>query len=130
MLEYGIGNGRVALGIARANVEIVGVDLSRSMLDDLAAALEKQAPKLRERVSFHHGDMRKVETCHVCLGYLKTVTTLTARASADVVVEDAATVAYDVAAIEAGFARPAKSGHPLGARIEARRRSGLLGFRR
>jgi FdhE protein len=76
------------------------------------------------------GDMRKVETCHVCQGYLKTVTTLTARAPADVVVEDAATVAYDVAAIEAGFARPAKSGHPLGARVEARRRSGLLGFRR
>ena len=65
-----------------------------------------------------------------CRGYLKTVTTLTARAPADVVVEDAATVAYDVAAIEAGFARPAESGHPLSARVEARRRSGLLGFRR
>jgi FdhE protein len=76
------------------------------------------------------GEMRKVETCHVCRGYLKTVTTLTARAPADVVVEDAATVAYDVAAIEAGFARPAASGHPLGARVETRRRSGLLGFRR
>lgn len=80
-------------------------------------------------VSEAAGDMRKVETCHVCRGYLKTVTTLTARSPADVVVEDAATVVYDVAAIEAGFARPPESGHPLGARVE-RRRSRLLGFRR
>jgi len=61
VLEYGIGNGRVALGIARAGVAVEGVDLSRSMLDDLAEVLAKQAPKLRERVRFHHGDMRKVE---------------------------------------------------------------------
>jgi len=74
--------------------------------------------------------MRKVETCHVCRGYLKTVTTLTARSAADVVVEDAATATYDVAAIEAGFARPSESGYPLGVRVEARRRSRLLGFRR
>jgi len=61
VLEYGVGNGRVALGIARANIAIEGVDLSRSMLDDLAATLEKQAPKVRERLRFHHGDMRKLE---------------------------------------------------------------------
>src|SRR6188472_3750538 len=61
VLEYGIGNGRVALATARTGVEVEGVDLSRSMLDDLAATLEKQVPKVRERVRFHHGDMRKVK---------------------------------------------------------------------
>jgi SAM-dependent methyltransferase len=61
VLEYGIGNGRVALATARTGVEVEGVDLSRSMLDDLATTLEKQAPKVRERVRFHHGDMRKVK---------------------------------------------------------------------
>jgi FdhE protein len=76
------------------------------------------------------GAMRKVETCHLCRGYVKTVTTLTARTPAEVVLEDAASAPYDVAAIEAGFSRPAAPGHPLGARVEPRRRSGLLGFRR
>jgi FdhE protein len=76
------------------------------------------------------GAMRKVETCHVCRGYLKTVTTLTARTPAEVVLEDAESAPYDVAAIEAGFSRPATPGYTLGARVEARRRSGLFGFRR
>jgi FdhE protein len=78
-------------------------------------------------VSEAAGEMRKVETCQVCRGYLKTVATLTARSHAEVVVEDAATVAYDVAAIEAGYARPAAAGYRLGVRVEARRRPGLLG---
>jgi FdhE protein len=81
-------------------------------------------------VSEAFGTMRKVETCHVCRGYLKTVATLTARTPAEVVLEDAASAAYDVAAIEAGFVRPASPGHALGARVEPRRRSSLLGFRR
>jgi FdhE protein len=81
-------------------------------------------------VSEAAGDMRKVETCHACRGYLKTVTTLTARAPTDVVIEDAATVPYDVAALEAGFTRPTTSGHSFTMSVEARRRSRLLGFRR
>ena len=58
VLEYGVGNGRVALAIARAGVEVHGVDLSRPMLDDLARRLEKEKPATRERVRFTHGDMR------------------------------------------------------------------------
>jgi SAM-dependent methyltransferase len=58
VLEYGIGNGRVALALAQAGIEVEGVDLSRAMLDALAAALAKRPPQVRERVRFHHADMR------------------------------------------------------------------------
>ena len=34
VLEYGVGNGRIALHVARAGIEVHGVDLSRPMLDD------------------------------------------------------------------------------------------------
>ena len=61
VLEYGIGNGRVGIAIAKAGVAITGVDLSRSMLDDLAARLEKQPPQVQARVTTHHGDMRSVK---------------------------------------------------------------------
>ena len=61
VLEYGVGNGRVALPIARAGVEVFGVDLSRAMLDDLAARLQKEPKQVRARVAFQHGDMRQVK---------------------------------------------------------------------
>jgi SAM-dependent methyltransferase len=58
VLEYGVGNGRVALAVAQAGIAVEGVDLSRAMLDDLAARLEKVPAHVRERVTFHHADMR------------------------------------------------------------------------
>jgi SAM-dependent methyltransferase len=58
VLEYGIGNGRVAIPLAQAGISVEGVDLSRAMLDDLAARLEKLPVQVRSRVSFHHADMR------------------------------------------------------------------------
>jgi len=61
VLEYGVGNGRVALPIAKAGIEVFGVDLSRAMLDDLEARLEKEPKQVRARVAFQHGDMRKLE---------------------------------------------------------------------
>jgi SAM-dependent methyltransferase len=60
VLEYGVGNGRVAIPMARAGAEVVGVDLSRPMLSDLAARLEREPREVRERVSWVHGDMRSV----------------------------------------------------------------------
>jgi len=60
VLEYGVGNGRVALPIARAKVAVTGVDLSRPMLDDLRERLAREPPALRARVTLHHGDMRHV----------------------------------------------------------------------
>lgn len=59
VLEYGVGNGRVALAIARAGVEVVGMDLSRNMLRSLRAQLEREPPQVAERVTALRGDMRK-----------------------------------------------------------------------
>jgi SAM-dependent methyltransferase len=59
VLEYGVGNGRVALEIARLGVDVVGIDASRAMLDDLEVKLAK-APRLKGRVTTRLGDMRRV----------------------------------------------------------------------
>jgi SAM-dependent methyltransferase len=58
VLEFGVGNGRVALAIARAGIEVHGVDLSRPMLDDLVRRLKKEPPAVRSRLHVAHGDMR------------------------------------------------------------------------
>lgn len=60
VLEYGAGNGRITLPIARAGIAVHGVDLSRAMLDHLAQKLAHEPPQVRERVGFTHGDMRQV----------------------------------------------------------------------
>ena len=60
VLEYGIGNGRVALAIAKAGVHVTGVDLSQPMLDSLAGQLEALPKQMRARVDFRHGDMREL----------------------------------------------------------------------
>lgn len=60
VLEYGVGNGRVALPVARAGVEVTGVDLSRPMLDDLRAKLAGEPAEVRRRVRLRQGDMREV----------------------------------------------------------------------
>ncbi|HMJ15398.1 MAG TPA: class I SAM-dependent methyltransferase [Polyangiaceae bacterium] len=60
VLEYGIGNGRIALPLARAGITVVGVDLSRPMLSDLATQLEREEPALRKRIKAVHGDMCQV----------------------------------------------------------------------
>jgi SAM-dependent methyltransferase len=60
VLEYGVGNGRVALPIARAGVHITGIDLSRPMLDSFEAQLATAPKQLRSRVTLHHGDMREL----------------------------------------------------------------------
>jgi len=61
VLEYGVGNGRIALHVARAGIEVEGVDLSQAMLDDFRQKLEREPPSVRRRVKLHHGDMREVE---------------------------------------------------------------------
>jgi SAM-dependent methyltransferase len=60
VLEYGIGNGRVALALARAGVEVFGVDLSRAMLRDLERRLTLEPAALHRRVRARRGDMRSV----------------------------------------------------------------------
>ncbi len=58
VLEYGVGNGRIAIPMIRAGVDVVGVDLSRPMLDSLAARAAHEPPHVRARLRAVHGDMR------------------------------------------------------------------------
>ncbi|HEX2671588.1 MAG TPA: class I SAM-dependent methyltransferase [Polyangiaceae bacterium] len=58
VLEYGVGNGRIALHVARAGVEVHGVDLSRPMLADFEERLKLEPKQVRARVSLAEGDMR------------------------------------------------------------------------
>ena len=60
VLEYGIGNGRIALPLARQGTQVVGIDLSQPMLRDLEARLAREPAAVRARVEAHHGDMRKL----------------------------------------------------------------------
>ncbi|HEX4515125.1 MAG TPA: class I SAM-dependent methyltransferase, partial [Polyangiaceae bacterium] len=58
VLEYGIGNGRVAIPMARVGIRVVGVDHSRPMLADLARRLREERPEVRARIEARQGDMR------------------------------------------------------------------------
>jgi SAM-dependent methyltransferase len=58
VLEHGVGNGRIALPIARAGIAITGIDHSRPMLDHLAERLKVEKPATRRRVKLVEGDMR------------------------------------------------------------------------
>lgn len=56
VLEYGVGNGRVALSLARAGFDVVGVDLSERML----ASLAQKRARGGAAVETVLGDMRSV----------------------------------------------------------------------
>lgn len=58
ILEYGCGNGRVTLPLAREGHTILGVDLSEPMLQSLRTKLALEPPEVRARVQTRHGDMR------------------------------------------------------------------------
>lgn len=58
VLEYGCGNGRITLPLARQGHCVVGVDLSQPMLEALGERLRSEAPEVRVRVSRLRGDMR------------------------------------------------------------------------
>ena len=60
MLEYGVGNGRLALPAARAGALVTGVDHSRPMLDDFRSRLTAEPELVRRRVTLRQGDMRRV----------------------------------------------------------------------
>ena len=60
VLEYGCGNGRIALPLARAGVPVTGVDRSIPMLRDFRRQLRSEAPAVQRRVALRRGDMRSV----------------------------------------------------------------------
>ncbi len=61
ILEYGCGNGRVTIAMAQAGARVWGIDLSKPMLNDLEQYLSQAYPKLGERITLLHGDMRLLE---------------------------------------------------------------------
>jgi FdhE protein len=71
-------------------------------------------------------ETRKVDTCGLCHGYVKTITTLAPTPPDELGLIDLATVELDVAALEHGYARPRGLGAPLRMRVRARA-AGLLG---
>lgn len=61
VLEYGVGNGRVALAIASQGIEVVGVDTSAAMLTDLRAKLSAASGAASfGKVTLIEGDMRSL----------------------------------------------------------------------
>ena len=60
MLEYGVGNGRLALPAAQAGAQVTGVDHSRPMLDDFKRRLAALPKLVRSRVTLKRGDMRSL----------------------------------------------------------------------
>ncbi|MGH7673328.1 MAG: formate dehydrogenase accessory protein FdhE [Gemmatimonadales bacterium] len=61
--------------------------------------------------------MRKVEVCKTCRGYLKGLTAVRALAPWAILLDDLTTVHLDVAALERGYRRPERAGYALEARI-------------
>ncbi len=63
------------------------------------------------------GESRKVETCHACNGYLKTLATLRPWSPAEVVLQDLETVDLDLAALERGYRRPERPAFAVAVRL-------------
>jgi FdhE protein len=60
------------------------------------------------------GSRGAIDACTRCLGYVKTFTTLQGCAPGAVMLDDLATVALDIAALEQGYVRPQGSGYRSG----------------
>lgn len=58
VLEYGCGSGRITLPLARAGLDVTGLDLSAPMLAALRRSLAVEPPEVRARVRTSRGDMR------------------------------------------------------------------------
>ena len=58
VLEIGCGTGRVLLPIARAGIEIHGVDNSVPMFDVLRKKMGHEPADVQRRITLHDGDMR------------------------------------------------------------------------
>ncbi|MBM4364353.1 MAG: class I SAM-dependent methyltransferase, partial [Deltaproteobacteria bacterium] len=60
ILEYGVGTGRVALPLARAGFDVVGVDRSGPMLARLRERLALEPRDVAARVRVRSGDFRSL----------------------------------------------------------------------
>ena len=58
VLEVGCGTGRVLIPVARAGIDIVGLDLSRNMLSVCRQKIASEPPAVQRRVDLVEADMR------------------------------------------------------------------------
>lgn len=61
VLEYGCGNGRITIPLARTDTDVVGLDRSAEMLADLRARLKLEDDRVSNRVTLKRGDMRRAK---------------------------------------------------------------------
>lgn len=61
VLECGVGTGRVAIPLARAGINIVGVDVSDKMLAVARGKLAKEPTEVQARVKLVRADMRNFQ---------------------------------------------------------------------
>ncbi|MEO8449482.1 MAG: class I SAM-dependent methyltransferase [Gemmatimonadota bacterium] len=61
VLEIGCGTGRVLIPIARAGLEVVGLDLSPTMLGVCRERLRNEPPEVQSRVKLVQADMREFD---------------------------------------------------------------------
>jgi SAM-dependent methyltransferase len=61
LLELGCGNGRIALQLARAGMQVVGLDASRPMLHDFRRKLAYEPEAVRARANTVEGDFCDLE---------------------------------------------------------------------
>jgi SAM-dependent methyltransferase len=61
VLEMGCGTGRVLIPTARAGIQIVGLDVSPSMLSECRRRLGNEPESVRTRVELLQGDMRRFD---------------------------------------------------------------------
>ncbi len=60
VLEYGCGNGRITLPIARTGKTITGVDLSAPMIRDLRGRIRHEPKSVQKHIQALRGDMRAI----------------------------------------------------------------------
>jgi FdhE protein len=66
-----------------------------------------------------NGGTQRIDGCKRCHGYLKTFTVLQGSAPEAVLLDDLATVDLDIAALNAGYVRPANPGYDPGVRVSS-----------
>jgi SAM-dependent methyltransferase len=59
VLEHGVGNGRIAIPMARNGIRVWGIDHSRPMIADLRGRLRADPAEVRARVNVRVGDIRR-----------------------------------------------------------------------
>lgn len=60
VLELGVGTGRIALALAEAGIDVVGVDVSAPMLARAGERVVKKPRRVRDRIELHEADMREL----------------------------------------------------------------------